>query len=291
MWIDVHPTRNHGPYFESTLNWLWYSSKICIHIYKLNICICIFLYIIFIYTREIRRTFLLYKVLIGWLECLRNNCEAKNFEALSFFFSSWKKQKRTNETDKPRRLHEGVFGTKDCMIFLLFTKKAGVGGLGKRKWKLIREKRCLSPIDFFLDTYHDEKSSTAAHDVSGGSSVQASAERDPCPLPDLTPATFTPEPLPQPSIPLSHLSCHCPRDNMHGNLRFYYVQQPCLDYVLFLGVFWSDIVLFIGHQLWPRQVSVRGPREGWEVRGELDRRVPSQSRLKLVFLFLFSCYF
>lgn len=227
------------------------------------------IYYIYIYTCEIRRTFLLYKVLIGWLECLRNNCEAKNFEALSFFFSSRKKQKRTNETDKPRRLHEGVFGTKDCMIFLLFTKKkAGAGGSGKRKWKLLREKRCLRvPSTFFLIRIMMKNPllqlTTSA--VARPSRHQLSEIL--APSPDLTPATFTPEPLPQPPIPLSHPSRHCPRDNMHGNLRFYYVQQPCLDYVLFLGVFWSDIVLFIGHQLWPRRVSVRGPREGWGARG------------------------
>lgn len=31
-------------------------------------------------------------------------------------------------------------------------------------------------------------------------------------------------------------------DNMHGNLRFHYVQQPCLDYVLFLG--FSEVISF-----------------------------------------------
>lgn len=63
-----------------------------------------------------------------------------------------------------------------------------------------------------------------------------------------------PPQLPPPPLPM---------DNMHGNLRFYYVQQPCLDYVLFLGFF--EVISFslsdISSGL---MVSIRGPC-GWDV--------------------------
>lgn len=147
MWIDVHPTRNHGPYFESTLNWLWYSSKICIHIYKLIICICIFLYIIFIYTREIWKTFLLYKVLIGWLECLRIIVR-EEFQGFEFLFPPEKKQNRNNWTNA--RSHQGFLELKTAWYFA--KKKKYINNNNNKKKEdmeaLEREKMSQSPIDF-----------------------------------------------------------------------------------------------------------------------------------------------
>lgn len=87
----------------------------------------------------------------------------------------------------------------------------------------------------------------AAHGVSGGSSASGISWVRPLPTP-LTPSSPTafrttpnrthPSPLrhPPPNSP------PFPTDNMHGNLRFYYVQQPCLDYVLFLG--FSEVISF-----------------------------------------------
>lgn len=74
-------------------------------------------------------------------------------------------------------------------------------------------------------------------------------------------------------------------DNMHGNLRFYYVQQPCLDYVLFLGFF--EVISFSLSDIRSGLMgSIRGPR-GWD-----DWPPHSRSRVDAnLCSFLFSCYF
>lgn len=105
------------------------------------------IYYIYIYTCEIRKTFLLYKVLIGWLECLRIIVK-EEFGGFEFLFPA-----ETNKTNT--RSHQGVFGTKDCMIFLLKKKKkkkkrGKKREEKKRKRKLSREKRCLRvPLTFY----------------------------------------------------------------------------------------------------------------------------------------------
>lgn len=145
MWIDVHPTRNHGPYFESTLNWLWYSSKICIHIYKLNICICIFLYIIFIYpyvksegpsaVQSITR--------MTWM--FKNTCASRISRLwVSFFLLKQKKQ-----TWDPTG---GVLKLKTAWYFCYKnkTEKKKKDNKKKKVKALGKEKVSQSPIDFLL---------------------------------------------------------------------------------------------------------------------------------------------
>lgn len=91
-------------------------------------------------------------------------------------------------------------------------------------------------------------------------------------------APLQPNPPPPPPLP-------SPMDNMHGNLRFYYVQQPCLDYVLFLGFF--EVISFslsdINSGL---MVSIRGPL-GWGTTAAFSTRVNTTLVfLSLLMLFL-----
>lgn len=50
MWIDMHPSRKHGWYFESTFNWVWYNwknvytHKTLIHMY-MHISIYFYIYL------------------------------------------------------------------------------------------------------------------------------------------------------------------------------------------------------------------------------------------------------
>lgn len=69
------------------------------------------------------------------------------------------------------------------------------------------------------------------------------------------PWLLTPDPTTLPPLPM---------DNMHGNLRFYYVQQPCLDYVLFLGFFEVTSFCFSDISCSDPTVSIRRPF-GWDV--------------------------
>lgn len=87
---------------------------------------------------------------------------------------------------------------------------------------------------------------------------------------------YTPPHKPHPPMPM---------DNMHRNLWFYYVQQPCLDYVLFLGFF--EVISFSLSDISScLTVSVRWPR-GWDVwRPHSLPRVDAN-----LYSFLFSCYF
>lgn len=154
----------------------------------------------------------------------KNNCERRISRLWVFFFLL----KQTNTKSR-----SGVFGTKDCMIFLLKKKR-------RKKLKAPEREKDVSESHWlFIDTYCNQKSSTAAHEVNGGFPVQASAEWDPwhphdTTRPDSTPSTTTHNP-------------HYPRITCTETLWFYYVQPPCLDYVLFLGFFevisfsWSDI--------------------------------------------------
>lgn len=81
------------------------------------------IYYIYIYTCGIWRTFLLYKVLIGWLECLRIIVR-EEFQCFEFPFPP--------ETNA--RPHDsGAFGTKDCMIFLLKKTKKKVKATEREK--------------------------------------------------------------------------------------------------------------------------------------------------------------
>lgn len=57
---------------------------------------------------------------------------------------------------------------------------------------------------------------------------------------------------------------------MHGNLRFYYVQQPCLDYVLFLGFF--EVISF---SLSDISSGLMVSIEWGRVDGMFDRRIPA----------------
>lgn len=97
------------------------------------------IYYIYIYTCEIWRTFLLYKISIGWLECLRIIVR-EVFQGFEFLFPP-----ETNKHETP----PGVFGTKDCMIFLLKKKY-------KKKWKVKSswERKDVSESHWlFIDTY------------------------------------------------------------------------------------------------------------------------------------------
>lgn len=93
------------------------------------------IYYIYIYTCGIWRTFLLYKVLIGWLECLRIILVREEFRCFEFPFPA-----ETNT--RPHR--SGGFGTKDCMIFLLKKNKEKSESYWERK-------RCLRIALTFLD--------------------------------------------------------------------------------------------------------------------------------------------
>lgn len=152
---------------------------------------------------------------------------------------------------------------------------------------LLRRKDVSESHWLFIDTYRDQKSSTAAHEISGGSSVQTSAEWDPWHPPFSKPAPPSPNtPQPHPLYTPPHKNhSPLPMDNMHRNLWFYYVQQPCLDYVLFLGFF--EVISFSLSDICScLTVSVRWPR-GWDVwRPHSLPRVDAN-----LYSFLFSCYF
>lgn len=60
------------------------------------------IYYIYIYTREIWKTFLLYKVLIGWLECLRIIVR-EEFQGFEFLFPPEKKERNKEQTQDPTR--------------------------------------------------------------------------------------------------------------------------------------------------------------------------------------------
>lgn len=59
---------------------------------------------------------------------------------------------------------------------------------------------------------------------------------------------------------------------MHGNLRFYYVQQPCLDYVLFLG--FSEVISFSLSDISSGPDALR-----WRTGEARPPHFPSRSRL------------
>lgn len=190
----------------------------------------------------------------------KNNCE-RRISRLWVSFSCWNEQTNT-------RSRQGVFGTKDCMIFLLKkkekkTRKEKKKETKKRESESSWERNDVSESHWlFIDTYCNQKFSSAAHEISGGLSVRATLRSHPC-------WTHAPQPNPPPPPPPHPSLLPSPMDNMHGNLRFYYVQQPCLDYVLFLGFF--EVISFslsdISSGL---MVSIRGPR-GWDARRESTR--------------------
>lgn len=176
------------------------------HIQVEHMYMHISIYYISIYMCEIWRTFLLYKVLIGWLECLRIIVR-EEFQGFEFNFPP--------ETNRHRTLPPRGFGTKDCMIFLL--KKI------RKKWKLLREKRCLKVPLIFIDTYCNQKSSSAAYEVSGGLSVQATAAWD--------------------SWPLHQSHDPLPADHMHGNPLL----LLCTATLFGLCVVFEVLLFFMGH--------------------------------------------
>lgn len=133
---------------------------------------------------------------------------------------------------------------------------------------LEREKMSQSPIDFLSiliviknPLLQLMKSVVARSGISWVRSLTPPPPT-PCHLPP-TPCHL--HPTPPPPTPHTPHNPHpsLPMDNMHGNLRFYYVQQPCLDYVLFLGFF--EVISFslsdISSGL---MVTIRGPC-GWDV--------------------------
>lgn len=86
---------------------------------------------------------LLYKVLLGWLECLRILVR-EEFQGFEFPFSSWNKQ---NKYEIP----QGVLKLKTAWYFCYKNKREKKKKDNKRKkWKLLGKKRCQSPIDFLL---------------------------------------------------------------------------------------------------------------------------------------------
>ncbi len=104
------------------------------------------IYYIYIYTCEIWRTFLLYKVLIGWLECLRIIVR-EEFQGFEFLFPP-ERNKQTNKHEIP----PGATGTKDCMIFLLKKKRE------KRESESSWERKDVSESHWlFIDTYCNRK--------------------------------------------------------------------------------------------------------------------------------------
>lgn len=187
------------------------------------------IYYIYIYTCEIWRTFLLYKVLIGWLECLRIIVR-EEFQGFEFLFPP----ERNKETNKQTNKHEippGAFGTKDCMIFLLKKKTQE-----KRESESSWERKDVSESHWlFIDTYCNQKKKKNPL-LQLMKSVVARLFRH-----QLSEILDTPPPgcahlTHLPTTP-THLPSHGPWITCTENLRFYYVQQPCLDYVLFLGFF------------------------------------------------------
>lgn len=147
------------------------------------------IYYIYIYTCGIWRTFLLYKVLIGWLECLRIIVR-EEFRCFEFPFPP--------ETNT-RPHNSEVFGTKDCMIFLLKKKT-------KKKVEATEREKDVSELHW-LFLIMLSKILYCSSEFSGG----LSAERDP-----LTTVTW-----PSPRITCTEtLLLRC--------------TAPCLDFVLFL---------------------------------------------------------
>lgn len=136
-----------------------------------------------------------------------------------------------------------------------------------------------SPIDFFLIRFMMKNPLLQLTASAAVRLLQASAEWDPCPLPSRPRHPPPSEPLPiAPTHP--HLDTYpqipnslpFPTDNMHGNLRFYYVQQPCLDYVLFLG--FSEVILFS-----LSDISSAPDALHWRTEEAHPPHFPSQSRL------------
>lgn len=104
------------------------------------------IYYIYIYTCEIRRTFLLYKVLIGWLECLRI-IASKEISRLEFlFFLLWRNRRTNTRTTNTQSPQKGFLELKTAWYFCYSKKKRKKKkkkGLEEQKQKLLREKRCL----------------------------------------------------------------------------------------------------------------------------------------------------
>lgn len=121
-----------------------------------------------------------------------------------------------------------------------------------KKQKLLREKRCLRvPLTFsWYVSWWKILCCSSRRQRRLICSRHQPSETPPTPLTPWPPPS-EPHPLPvSPTRP--HLDASSPTrppapppfpmDNMHGNLRFDYVQQPCLDYVLFLG--FSEVISF-----------------------------------------------
>lgn len=159
------------------------------------------IYYIYIYTCGIWRTFLLYKVLIGWLECLRIIVR-EEFRCFEFPFPP--------ETNTRPRNSE-VFGTKDCMIFLLKKKT-------KKKVEATEREKDVSELHW-LFLIMLSKILYCSSEISGG----LSAERDP-----LTTVTW----------PSPRITCtETPASTMYSSLFGF-------------RVVFEVISFFMGHQLW-----------------------------------------
>lgn len=142
MWIDVHPNRNHGPYFESTLNWLWYSSKY-VYTYTSWTYVYAYLYILYLYihmwnskdlsaVKSINR--------MTWM--FKNNFKRRNVIAFNFFSFSRKETNGQTGEQQTRRADKSVLELKTAWYFC-YSKKKGGEGLKEQKQKLLRVKRCL----------------------------------------------------------------------------------------------------------------------------------------------------
>lgn len=139
------------------------------------------------------------------------------FQGFEFLFPP-----ETNKHETP----PGVFGTKDMHDIFAKKKKHE-----KRESESSWERKDVSESRWhFIDTYCNQNPLLQLM-----KSVVACLFRH-----QLSEILDTPRPAPSPAAltqPTPYKPHPPPMDNMHGNLRFYYVQQPCLDYVLFLGVF------------------------------------------------------
>ena len=91
-----------------------------------------------------------------------------------------------------------------------------------------------------------------------------------------------PDPSRLHTTPTLHDPTHRPWITCTENLRFYYVQQPCLDYVLFLGFF--EVVSFSLSDIRPNGL------QRWDDRPPRQRPPPPRVNTNLC-SFLFSCYF
>lgn len=127
------------------------SQNMYTHIHVEDMYMHISIYYIYIHTREIWRTFLLYKVLIGWPDCLRIIVK-EEFQGIWSSFFLLKTKHKNQPTERQTQKYEPfpqprVFGTKDCMIFFQkkIKNKKEKKKKAKGKWKLSRKKRkrCL----------------------------------------------------------------------------------------------------------------------------------------------------